>query len=165
MTMKRLTIIAAVAGLAAAINFVALSYGGCDAGVVRPTSVAVFMVALFLGVLWYGECGPEPVTKPPRKVTDAFWRTFGGRIPDGAVVLASTTEINPKSVQTVLKNQGFGDTKTSAYLFFVDLEPEANWSHPCMYVFMPVTGEPTWYTAGWPPDDTIVLKPQARPRA
>jgi hypothetical protein len=53
--------------------------------------------------------------------------------------------------------------KTRAFLFFVDLEPEANWAHACAYAFVAETGETAWCDARWPPRESIPLIRKDRP--
>jgi hypothetical protein len=47
------------------------------------------------------------------------------------------------------------DFPSPAVLFFVDLEPEANWAHSCAYVLVAETGETAWCDARWPPYASI----------
>jgi type III restriction enzyme len=105
-----------------------------------------------------------PAVGPPQAVADAFWRAFGARLPKGAIVLATGAEVDPKTVETALERRVCPESRMSpAFLFFVDLEPEANWAHSCAYAFVPPTGEPVWCEAEWPPHASINLKPQVRP--
>ncbi|MCC6558196.1 MAG: hypothetical protein IT372_35060 [Polyangiaceae bacterium] len=49
-----------------------------------------------------------------------------------------------------------------AALVFVDLAPDASWSHPCANVVFPAGGEPVWADHRWPPAEDIRLVPISR---
>ena len=44
------------------------------------------------------------------------------------------------------------------FLFFVDEEPEANWAHPCRYIFFFKNGGLATANRQWPPSETIYDK-------
>jgi hypothetical protein len=105
-----------------------------------------------------------PPAGPPQEVVAAFWRAFGKQLPKGALVLTAAAELDPRTVRTALDHTVCGDYALArAYLFFVDLEPEANWAHSCAYVFVPTAGEAAWCEAEWPPHASLVVKTQVRP--
>jgi hypothetical protein len=101
---------------------------------------------------------------PPATIVDHFWRIFGGRVPANSIVLASIEELDPN---TLKNSRGLSVSckgiPSSAFLFFVDLDPEANWAHDCACVFIASTGETAWCAADWSPHESITLKLQARP--
>jgi hypothetical protein len=101
---------------------------------------------------------------PPAALIEQFWGTFGSRVPANAVVLASAGEVAPRDVRTVVdKALPTGPAPSRAFLFFVDLEPEANWAHACAYVFAAVGKAAIWHEAEWPPHASIELRLLARP--
>lgn len=105
-----------------------------------------------------------PPTAIPAAVVEHFWKTYSSKIPKQAIVLASTNEFDRKAVRTALdKPLDLGSVPTRAFLFFVDLEPEANWAHACGYAFVSKGKEVAWCDAEWPPHASIALKLQARP--
>ena len=58
-----------------------------------------------------------------------------------------------RSVKTYL-NKPDRHIASPAFMFFIDLEPEANWAHRCAYAF--VSGVWTsWYDAEWPPEQLL----------
>jgi hypothetical protein len=106
----------------------------------------------------------DPADGPPAAVVASFWRTFGDSVPAAAVVLASTSELDPRTVRTALdQSLPLQDVPVSAFLFFVDLQPEANWAHACSYAFVSPAGEAVWCEAEWPPEPSIRLALQHRP--
>ena len=101
---------------------------------------------------------------PPASVVDHFWKAFGGRVHANGIVLASTEELNPNTVKNALELPvSCKGAPSSAFLFFVDLDPAANWAHACAYVFIARTGETAWCEAEWPPHESVTLKLQTRP--
>jgi type III restriction enzyme len=101
---------------------------------------------------------------PPDAVVELFWNRFGPKVPASAIVLASREALAPEGVQDVLNQPlSFKVMKTRAFLFFVDLEPEANWAHACAYAFVAETGETAWCDARWPPQESISLIRKGRP--
>lgn len=106
----------------------------------------------------------DPPAGVPAMVVDHFWKTFADKIPAHAIVLASGREIEPIAVRNALdKPLTTGVALTRAFLFFVDLEPEANWAHACAYAFVSAAKDTAWCEAEWPPHASIDLKLQARP--
>jgi hypothetical protein len=84
-------------------------------------------------------------------------------VPANGIVLASIEELDPNTVRDALESPvSCRDAPSSAFLFFVDLDPEANWAHDCAYVFIASTGEIAWCAADWPPHESITLKLQAQ---
>jgi hypothetical protein len=101
---------------------------------------------------------------PPAVVVERFWKTCGERVPEKAGVFTSATLVDAARVRDALGNpllsKGF---PSPAFLFFVDLEPEANWAHACAYAFVAETGETAWCDARWPPRESIPLIRKDRP--
>jgi type III restriction enzyme len=105
----------------------------------------------------------DPPAGPPASVVNYFWKTFGSRVPANGIVLASTEELDPNTVKNALELPvSCKGVPSSAFLFFVDLDPEANWAHACAYAFVARTGETVWGEADWPPHESIKLRLQAR---
>ncbi|MBI4703582.1 MAG: DEAD/DEAH box helicase family protein [Deltaproteobacteria bacterium] len=101
---------------------------------------------------------------PPESVVEHFWKTFGGKLPAHAIVLASIEELDPKAVRNALdRSVAVSTAPARAFLFFVDLEPEANWAHACAYALVSAAKETAWCEAEWPPHASIALKLRARP--
>jgi hypothetical protein len=100
---------------------------------------------------------------PPTEVVEHFWQTFGSRVPASAIVLSSTEELEPTAIRNALdKPLSIVSALPRGFLFFVDLEPEANWSHACAYAFVSACEETVWCEAEWPPHALIALRLQAR---
>lgn len=50
------------------------------------------------------------------------------------------------------------DIQGSHWSFFVDSDPDANWTHPCGYIFIdPSNASVKWRLAGWPPADDVAM--------
>lgn len=107
---------------------------------------------------------PAPSAGPPPETVATFWRAFGSKVPSDAIVLASSTTVEPGMLRNALDRQvGPAAVAGRAFLFFVDLAPEANWAHACAYAFVSLTGATAWCSAEWPPHPSVVLKRQVRP--
>ncbi|MFA6109172.1 MAG: DEAD/DEAH box helicase family protein [Candidatus Latescibacterota bacterium] len=110
---------------------------------------------------------PSPTagsTGPNAAVVGQFWKTYGDRVGAQAVVLSSLQALDPQEVKTALDHRlSLERAPASAFLFFVDLEPEANWAHACAYAFVSPAGETAWCQAEWPPRASIELRLQGRP--
>jgi hypothetical protein len=110
------------------------------------------------------EVADDPPAGPPASVVEHFWKTFSSRVPANGIVLASTEELDPNTVKNAIELPVRCKIVLSkAFLFFVDLDPEANWAHACAYAFVARTSETAWCEAEWPPHASITLKLQARP--
>ena len=108
------------------------------------------------------ETAGDPPAGLPTAVVDHFWKTFRDKVPAHAIVLAAANELEPIAVRNALdKSLSTEVTLARAFLFFIDLEPEANWA--CAYAFVSPSGETAWCEAEWPPHASIALKLQARP--
>ncbi|MDA8408866.1 MAG: DEAD/DEAH box helicase family protein [Treponema sp.] len=108
--------------------------------------------------------GHSAASSPPVNLSDLFWKTFGDRVPSGALVMASKSVLSPKTVKNALDRLIAPDASSEeAFLFFIDLEPEANWAHACAYAFVSAERTGDWYEAEWPPQTSIDLVVQGRP--
>jgi type III restriction enzyme len=108
---------------------------------------------------------PPPANGPPPEVTARFWSLYGQRVRLGVIVAASRQELDPMAVRDVM-NAPILQAKglpSSGFLFFVDLNPEANWAHPCAYAFVGTEGKTDWQEAEWPPHSDLSLKTQEMP--
>jgi hypothetical protein len=104
----------------------------------------------------------DQLSGPPATVIERFWQTCGDRVPAHAIVFVSTGELDPRMIRTAIGRSLTIHTDTaptSAFLFFVDPDPDANWAHTCLYVFVSNSMEVVAYEAEWPPHNkSIVLK-------
>ncbi len=104
------------------------------------------------------------ILDPPPETTRRFWALFGDRIEphhevsvaEGRALLEGVRDAHDRPVPALDGLSG------EAALFFVDLAPDANWSHPCAYVAFPAVGEPVWAEHFWPPAEDIRLVPISR---
>jgi len=90
-----------------------------------------------------------------------FWETYGREIPKGARVFFRSLE--PR----VIDAMGRSFPPTMEFFFFVDMEPEANWAHSCVYSFVTVFWEKAssyWCGSEWPPRDTTGFEEIRRPK-
>jgi hypothetical protein len=96
---------------------------------------------------------------PPAEIVAHFWETFGHEVPSYAIVSASATELDTNSVMTAFDEPlKFPGVPARAFLFFVDLDPYANWGHICAYAFVSTLKETFWRNAESPPHESIILK-------
>ena len=88
-----------------------------------------------------------------------FWKTFIDKIPNGVLEYISETELEISKLKDVMGNPLYpidtGDLKS--FLFFVDIEPNANWTHKCAYAIISDAKENAWYEHFWPPEESIKL--------
>jgi hypothetical protein len=112
-----------------------------------------------------GSGGPLWILDPPAEVRRLFWEKVGARIEpqqevfvaEGAVLLEAVLDLHDHVPP------GFEGRTGLAWLFFIDLVPPANWSHPCAYVVVRLEEEPLWLEHRWPPSEAIRLVPLPRP--
>jgi hypothetical protein len=112
-----------------------------------------------------GSGGPLWILDPPPEVRRLFWEKLGPRIEpqqevsvaEGTVVIEAVLDLHDQIPPGLEGHTG------SAWLFFIDLVPEAGWSHPCAYVLLRVGEEPLWVDHRWPPSEAIRLVPLPRP--
>lgn len=110
--------------------------------------------------------GPRWIMEPSRQVQNRFWNEYGARVtPDQSVFVAEG--VVPLDLVLDLHDRplpALGDLREGdAWLFFVDIVPEANWGHPCAYVLFFPSGESRRIEHRWPPSESIRLIPLARP--
>jgi hypothetical protein len=98
----------------------------------------------------------------PKEAEDTFWLSFGAKLPPGAKVFVSKTAESPR---TFLDARGALlsciPSAMLAHLIFVDLYPEANWAHDCLYVFAVSGGNLFAVAHNWPPlgaDDFLPME-------
>jgi hypothetical protein len=104
-----------------------------------------------------GTKGRQWILDPTRATQRRFWKLFGSRIhaphqvfvAEGPVLLESLRDVHGQLLP------GLEGVKGSASLFFVDEQPDANWSHACMYFLLPDAGEPLELKHRWPPSDDV----------
>ena len=107
---------------------------------------------------------PDPPAGPPEGVVKHFWKVYAAKIPQDAIVLASDVELETERVRNALEQRlNPSNAPPRAFLFFVDLTPEANWAHACAYAFVSASKEVAWCDAEWPPHASIALRLQAWP--
>jgi hypothetical protein len=105
------------------------------------------------------------ILDPPLEVRRGFWELYGPSIERGHEVFVAEGRVLLEEVRDVHERAlpGLGDRKGEGALFFVDLDPDANWSHPCAYILMPANGEPVRLAHDWPPSESVRLVPLPRP--
>jgi hypothetical protein len=104
-----------------------------------------------------GTKGRQWILDPTRATQRRFWKLFGSRIhaphqvfvAEGPVLLESLRDVHGQLLP------GLEGVKGSASLFFVDEQPDANWSHACTYFLLPDAGEPLELKHRWPPSDDV----------
>lgn len=112
-----------------------------------------------------GTAGRRWILDPPIETRRAFWDRFGAGIApqhetfvaEGRVLIEGVRDCHERPLAGLEGRAG------EAALFFVDLVPEASWSHPCVYILIPTIGEPLRIEHGWPPSDAVRLVPLPRP--
>jgi hypothetical protein len=112
-----------------------------------------------------GSGGPLWILDPPAEVRQRFWAKVGIKIEPQQVVSVAAGAVLLEAVLD-LHDQippGLEGRTGQAWLFFIDLAPLANWSHPCAYVLMRTDEEPLWITHRWPPSESIRLEALPRP--
>lgn len=82
----------------------------------------------------------------PENVIRMFWNSFGSYIGSDAKVYGRKISMD-------------------MFMFFVDMQPEANWAHACAYALVHACGVRSLHIAEWPPDEDIMkkMKPVIRP--
>jgi hypothetical protein len=71
-------------------------------------------------------------------------------------IYASNTFINFSHVKDVLERPLLPDCALIGLLYFLDLEPEANWAHPCIYLFSAQRHDIDYYLEHtWPPNQKL----------
>lgn len=84
-------------------------------------------------------------------------------MPEGAQGKAIFASAQPLAGGTAIGSWGFTytapDSFRQSWYFFVDDQPEANWEHPCRYIFIDIdTNESHILTAKTPPDKLTSLR-------
>lgn len=92
-----------------------------------------------------------------------FWAIFGEVLPPGSKVYKSKGPV--EGVKDALE-KALPTLKEMppATMFFVDIEPEANWAHQCLYVFVLDTSNFFTVRHNWPPKDMTIME-QIQPPA
>jgi hypothetical protein len=135
-----------------------------DARFHRPERSSVSIAQEVFGAR-RGAGDPRWMLDPPPEFIRRFWELFAARIDphqevsiaEGRVLLEGVRDAHDRAIP------GLGSLAGEAALFFVDLDPEANWAHPCAYVALSIDGEPIWAEHRWPPSEAIRLVPLPRP--
>lgn len=101
----------------------------------------------------------------PDDVVRRFWDEFGNQIPKHASVSVTTTEVYLKSVKDAMGMYIHSDSvfPENGFVFFIDMEPEANWGHDCAYASVPICGNTHWVKRNWPPAESLVMVSVTRP--
>ena len=95
-------------------------------------------------------------------VIQSFWKHFGFYVTERSRLFISVTAISAGEVKTAMTAEPILESLNhgvKGFLFFIDLCPQANWCHDCIYVFISEDG----YTfvcrpKEEPPDSSIPLK-------
>jgi|GEM_PF-2261140 len=112
----------------------------------------------------WGTNGRQWILDPSVDTQRTFWAMFGSQIQathrafvvPGPVLLEDVRDTHGKPLP------GLDGKRGPAAMFFVDELPEANWSHPCSYYFLPDNGEPIAIQHHWLPSEDIKLVPLHR---
>jgi len=114
-----------------------------------------------------GEGGRQWVLDPPPEDQRRFWQLFGSAIKpheqvfvgEGRVLIETLSDVHDRPLPGLEGKSG------EAALFFVDRNPDANWSHRCSYILLPKGGEALRIDIdhGWPPSEAVRLVPSLRP--
>lgn len=108
-----------------------------------------------------GSGGPAWILDPPPETIRRFWERFGPAILPDTPVFVAEGKVLIEQVQDAHDRPvpGLAGHAGEAALFFVDLEPMAEWAHPCAYILWPDEGEPLHVEHRWPPAESIRLVP------
>jgi hypothetical protein len=79
----------------------------------------------------------KPDIVVPDEINTLFWNSFGEYLNENSQVTA-------------------GPLSKDTYLFFADIEPEANWAHRCAYSIIRATGARSFHIAEWPPSPFLL---------
>ena len=102
--------------------------------------------------------------RPVASVIAKFWETFARRVSTEAEVFAFAGPVAPNAVRDALQRPlDHAPDIGSAYVFFVDQKPDANWAHDCAYAFVSRDGKTAWCDASWPPAESFELEPVTHP--
>ena len=129
----------------------------------RPDRSTVTIAEEVFRAPW-GTNGRQWILDPPPETQRKFWVTFGSQIPathrafvvPGPVLLENICDMHGKPLPELEGKRG------PAAMFFVDEQPEANWSHACSYYLFPDNGEPIAIRHHWLPSEDIKLVPLHR---
>lgn len=89
-----------------------------------------------------------------------FWRLVGPELAAHHQVFLSTKPVPLSHVSDVDGKAMFeGSPIDESFLFWIDEEPDANWSHPCSFVIVMTDGSGlVRVPGGWPPVEAIYDK-------
>lgn len=88
----------------------------------------------------------------PANAKETFWASIGKALPEGAKVSVSAEAEDPKKfLDAMEKTPEVIPSAERAHVIFVDLYPEANWEHDCIYVYVVSDGSLFAVKHNWPP--------------
>ncbi len=100
-----------------------------------------------------------------KRLEEGFWTSIGLALPPESRVMLSQEEKLPGLFLDVLGHAAPVVPSDAPYhLIFIDLEPEANWAHQCLYVFVLDTSNFFTVRHDWPPKDMTIME-QIQPPA
>ena len=112
-----------------------------------------------------GSQGPAWLFQPDLATQKRFWTRLGGVIPAGAEVFAARGWLGADQILDV--HEAAIPQLTAPLgrcaLFFLDLEPDSNWAHPCRYILLAEDGTVVEAEHEWPPQETIEIVPIRQP--
>lgn len=103
-------------------------------------------------------------TLPPNAEA-TFWTSIGKVIPKDAKVYVSSKAESPKDFLDAMERTPEAiPSAEQAYVIFVDLYPEANWAHECLFVYVVSDGSLFAVKHDWPPNEKHEMIPMERPK-
>lgn len=112
-----------------------------------------------------GSAGSTWILDPPPETLRRFWKRFGPEITHDTPVFVAERKILMDDIRDYHDRliPGLEGRSGEAALFFVDLDPMADWAHPCEYILWPDDGEPLRIKHHMPPSEAFRLLPLPRP--
>ena len=100
-----------------------------------------------------------------KRMEEGFWATIGLALPPEVKVMVSKEERLPGLFLDVMGHTAqVVPPDEPCHLIFVDLQPEANWAHECLYVYVVSDGSLFAVKHDWPPNEKHEMTPMGRPR-
>lgn len=112
-----------------------------------------------------GSAGSQWILNPPPTTLRSFWEHYASEIPRDAYAFVAEGKVLIEGVADAHDRplHGLEGRSGEAALFFIDLDPMADWAHPCAYILWPDNGEPLRIEHHMPPSEAFRLLPLPRP--